>query len=206
MEGSSRRPSREVSWDRQPEAKHVAEEAPPSATTTTPADGPAPGQQPKEATRDLTLRTSAWKTSEVCGMLAQGTKVLVLKEVELEKAMGKRVVRAQVTALDDYPPLGWVTSFKNGVPNLVEPGSKYPAQPIGLNLAARPRHTTAGNRRPSGESHFSHRSESLESSMASRMAKHRLTRQRYSSPGTTSVTGPSIVAAIGSKYDQHAVE
>ena len=155
-----------------------------------------------QAVRDLAVRSSAWLTSERCGMLPQGHTCIVLEEVQLALGMGKRVVRSLVAAHDNGggddnggPPrspraLGWITSFKNGTANLVEQRKAHAVALAvtgsGGEIQGTPSDRTS--RRPSNSSSIStwragwDRADMATDmdSRAARMAKHRLARQRFS--------------------------
>ena len=181
-------------------------------------------RRPMQAVRDLAVRSSAWLTSERCGMLPQGHTYVVLEEVQLALGMGKRVVRSLVGSGGDDnggPPrspraLGWITSFKNGTANLVEQGKAHAVALAvtgsGGEIQGTPSDRTL--RRPSNSSSIStwragwDRADMATDmdSRAARMAKHRLARQRFSREQPKGEARTAIVVASGDGALGRAVE
>jgi hypothetical protein len=181
-------------------------------------------RRPMQAVRDLAVRSSAWLTSERCGMLPQGHTCIVLEEVQLALGMGKRVVRSLVGSGGDDnggPPrspraLGWITSFKNGTANLVEQRKAHAVTLAvtgsGGEIQGTPSDRTS--RRPSNSSSISSwRAGWVRADMATdmdsraaRMAKHRLARQRFSREQPKGEARTAIVVASGGGALGRAVE
>ena len=185
-------------------------------------------RRPMQAVRDLAVRSSAWLTSERCGMLPQGHTYVVLEEVQLALGMGKRVVRSLVAAHDNGggddnggPPrspraLGWITSFKNGTANLVEQRKAHAVALAVTGSGGEIQGTPSDRtwRRPSNSSSIStwragwDRADMATDmdSRAARMAKHRLARQRFRREQPTGEERTAIVVASGGGALGRAVE
>ena len=80
------------------------------------------------AKTELVVRQTMSKTSEKTGNLLAGTRLVVLREVTTGVEMGKRLVRSQVAVRRGDLPIGWITSFKDGKSNIVEPVAADPGE------------------------------------------------------------------------------